>query len=431
MAAAVAQRGFDFVAQPGMVDDDVGKAGGGQPAQVPHDERLPAHRQQGLGQAVGQRAHALAAAGGEAAWTLLVTNNGPSTATGVTVADALPQGVTFRSATPSQGSCTAAGQQVICSLGTLPSGASTQIQVVGAIAATLEGATLVNVAAVSGEQPDPNPSNDRSDVPTSVGPPDAGNHDLAIVKRLADGARPVLNGTFGYQLTVTNAGPATAQAVTVTDTVPRALKVRGATVDGGSCTVRGQIVTCAIGDLPAGGSKAIAVRVTALQAGTVRNTATVAGRVADRDPSNDRASATVRITAPRAALRLQKRVVGRSVVRRGATVRFRIRVTNTSANAAAGVVVCDRLPRGLAVRSTGGGRLRRGQLCWNVGTLAGRASKTFTFSARVLSDARGRQVANVATATASNAPRRSARAVVRLSDGGILPGFARGGGVTG
>lgn len=381
--------------------------------------------------AIVKQGPALAAAGGDAAWTLLVTNNGPSTATGVTVADALPQGVTFRSATPSQGSCTAAGQQVTCSLGTLPAGASAQVQVVGAIDAALEGATLVNVAAVSGEQPDPNPSNDRSEAPTRVGPPDAGNHDLAIVKRVADGARPVLNGTFGYQLTVTNAGPAKAEAVTVTDTVPRALKVRGASVDGGTCSVRGQVVSCAIGDLPAGGSKTIAVRVTALATGTVRNTATVAGRVADRDPSNDRSTATVRITAPRATLRLDKRVVGRSVVRRGATVRFRIRATNTSANAAAGVVVCDRLPNGLAVRSTGGGKLRRGQLCWNVGLLPARASKTFTFSARVLSDVRGRQVANVATVTSSNAPRRSARAVVRLSDGGILPGFGRGGGVTG
>jgi uncharacterized repeat protein (TIGR01451 family)/fimbrial isopeptide formation D2 family protein len=381
--------------------------------------------------AIVKQGPAVAAAGGEAAWTLVVTNNGPSSATGVTVADALPQGVTFRSATPSQGSCSAAGQQVTCSLGTLGSGASAQVQVVGAIAATLEGATVVNLAAVGGEQPDPNPSNDRSETPTRVGPPDAGNHDLAIVKRLADGARPVLNGTFGYELTVTNAGPAKAEGVTVTDTVPRALKVRGSSVDGGRCTVRGQLVTCAIGDLPSGASKTIAVRVTALATGTVRNTATVAGRVADRDPSNDRSTASVRITAPRAALRLQKRVVGRSVVSRGATVRFRIRATNTSANAAAGVIVCDRLPNGLAVRSTGGGRLRRGQLCWNVGMLRGRASRTFTFTARVLSDVRGRQVANVATVTASNARRRSARAVVRLNDGGIQPGFGRGGGVTG
>ncbi|MBA2592590.1 MAG: DUF11 domain-containing protein, partial [Gammaproteobacteria bacterium] len=39
-------------------------------------------------------------------YTVPVTNNGPSNATGVTMTDTLPAGVSFVSATPSQGSCT-------------------------------------------------------------------------------------------------------------------------------------------------------------------------------------------------------------------------------------------------------------------------------------------------------------------------------------
>jgi large repetitive protein len=376
---------------------------------------------------------ALVAAGGEAAWTLLVTNNGPSTATGVTVADALPAGVTFASATPSQGACAAEGQLVSCALGTLAPGASVQVQVTGRVAGEIEGQTLVNVAAVRGEQPDPNPDNDRSEVPTRVGPPDAGNFDLAIDKRLADGARPVLGGTFAYALTVTNSGPAKAEGVTVTDTVPTGLKVRGASTAGGTCTVRGQLVSCALGTLAAGESRTIALRVTALAAGTVTNTATVAARVADRDPANDRSSVPVKVTAPKATLKLVKRALGRQPVNRGKTVRFRIAVTNTSANAASNVVVCDRLPEGLSLRSTGGGRLRRGDLCWTVGLLPAQATRTFTLSARVLADARGPRIGNVAVATAGNAPRVSARAVVRVGGplGGVLPTTGRGGGVTG
>lgn len=376
---------------------------------------------------------ATAAAGGQVAWTLLVTNNGPSTATGVTVADGLPGGVSYVSANPTQGACAAEGQTVSCALGTLAPGASVQIQVVGRIAPELEGRTVVNVAAVRGEQPDPNPDNDRSETPTRIGPPDAGNFDLAIDKRLADGARPVLGGTFSYALTVTNAGPAKAEGVTVTDTVPASLKVRGASTAGGSCIVRGQLVRCALGTLAAGETRTIALRVTALAAGTVTNTATVAAQVADRDPANDRSSVPVKVTAPQATLKVVKRALGRQPVARGTTVRFRIAVTNTSANAASNVVVCDQLPEGLSLRSTGGGRLRRGDLCWTVGLLPGKATRTFSLSARVLADARGPRIANVAIATAGNAPRISARAVFRVGGplGGVLPATGRGGGVTG
>ena len=382
--------------------------------------------------AIVKQGPAEAAAGGTAAWTLLVVNHGPSAASGVTVADALPDGVAFVSAAPSQGACSAAGQLVSCALGTLAPGASAQVQVVGRVAAELEGATVVNAASVSGEQPDPNPSNDRGELPTRVGPPEAGDFDLALEKRLADGARPALGAGFAYELTVANAGPAKAEAVTVADTLPRALKARTAKVAGGRCTIRGQLVSCALGTLAAGERRTVALRVTALKAGTIRNVATVAARVADRDAANDRATATVRIAQGRAALRLSKRVVGGARADRGGTVRYRIRVTNRSRRAAAGVVVCDRLPRGLAVRSTGGGRMRRGQLCWTVGLLRPQASRAFAFRARVLADARGPRLVNVATATAANARRRSARAVVRIpAVGDVLPTAARGGGVTG
>ena len=62
-------------------------------------------------------------------YTIMVVNNGPDTATGVTVTDVLPPGVNFISASPSQGSCT--GTAVIaCDLGTLPVAASATITVV-------------------------------------------------------------------------------------------------------------------------------------------------------------------------------------------------------------------------------------------------------------------------------------------------------------
>lgn len=65
---------------------------------------------------------------GNLSYTVTVTNNGPSSATGVTLTDTRSAG-TYVSATPSQGSCTGT-TTVTCSLGTIASGASATMTLV-------------------------------------------------------------------------------------------------------------------------------------------------------------------------------------------------------------------------------------------------------------------------------------------------------------
>ena len=62
---AVAERGAQLRAQPGEIDDHFAYAGARQRGEVPGDERAAADLHQRLGQRVGERPHALAAAGGE------------------------------------------------------------------------------------------------------------------------------------------------------------------------------------------------------------------------------------------------------------------------------------------------------------------------------------------------------------------------------
>jgi uncharacterized repeat protein (TIGR01451 family) len=85
-------------------------------------------------------------------WSIVVTNNGPQTATGVTITDEAAAGATIVSLQVSQGTCA----RTTCSLGTIPPGASVRI-----VARTrmLDEGERLNIVSVRGEQPDSVPEN--------------------------------------------------------------------------------------------------------------------------------------------------------------------------------------------------------------------------------------------------------------------------------
>ena len=100
--------------------------------------------------------------GNNVTYTLVAKNNGPTTATGVTVSDPVPANSTFVSASPG---CALAAGVVTCSAGTLAAGASQSFTV------TLKagsGGSIANTASVGGNQSDPHGGNNSSTVTTSV-----------------------------------------------------------------------------------------------------------------------------------------------------------------------------------------------------------------------------------------------------------------------
>jgi uncharacterized repeat protein (TIGR01451 family) len=97
-----------------------------------------------------------APSGGQIHYTITVTNNGPDASTNTTVTDILPAGVTFGSATPSQGSCSGT-TTVTCNLGTLAGSASATIDLIVNVTAP-EGTIIVNTATADSDQTDPTPA---------------------------------------------------------------------------------------------------------------------------------------------------------------------------------------------------------------------------------------------------------------------------------
>jgi uncharacterized repeat protein (TIGR01451 family) len=99
-------------------------------------------------------------------YTIVVTNQGPSTSPSMTITDPLPPGVGFVSATPGAPTCTHASGTVTCALGSLAPGANATV-IIQAVAGPGTG-VLANTATVAGGATDPLSANNADTETTTV-----------------------------------------------------------------------------------------------------------------------------------------------------------------------------------------------------------------------------------------------------------------------
>ncbi len=283
-------------------------------------------------------------AGGSFNYNITVTNNGPSSATGVRAVDTLPAGFTFSSGS----GCTAVGQQVTCNIGDLTNGGvANRTIAVNVSAALAHGVRLTNTVTVSGNETDLNPGNNSDQEGTTVNR----QANLAVVK--SDSSDPVVAGTsFSYSVQVTNNGPSNASGIRINDTLPAGLTFKTAG-SSSECTNAGQAVTCTISSLVVGNttSRTIAVDVDAsLPDGTkLTNTASVSGNEADPVQGNN--SESEQTTFNRRSDVGLSMVDSPPVVLPGKQVSYYITVTNHGPSQASGVSLTDNLPPGTSLFS--------------------------------------------------------------------------------
>lgn len=340
-------------------------------------------------------------------WTVTASNNGPSAAQDVTVTDEIPAEVTNPTVVSPFSGCQVNDHNVTCSLGTLPQGQSREIHLSGQLPTSMDASvtSILNTAKVSSSTVDLNRSNNTASVPTTIGR----SADVVMSKKVTDNPTPVPGQKVIFDLTATNRGPSTAEAVAVTDALPNGLVLSGQpTTTAGTCTSNDESITCELGNLDSGQSAVVTVTATVPASWTstepITNTAVAQSvKTPDPDTSNNTSSVTVTPQKPQADLVADKTFDSASLVP-GRQVTYNVNIRNAGPSVATDVTAIDILPQGLTLVSASSAgekcKTENNTVSCHYDTLAVGSRKSVTIVANVDPGLTG-NVTNTATVSSS------------------------------
>ena len=356
--------------------------------------------------------------GDKVTFTIDVTNNGPSTALAVEVADQLPAELTFVDSSRNDPSLPNYYNPTtgVWTVGDMPDGASETLTITATVLApsssTGPNSIILNTATGSTTTTDPNTGNDSSTA--FVTPLQS---DLAIAKAVSD-ATPNVGDTIQFAIGAANYGPADATGVVVTDVLPAGLTYVGPTAGIGTNPTVGSVnevggtLTWTIGSLNAGSTTTGAVPLFIYDVTvdapvpdgippTLANAASIAGYEHDPDPTNNTDS--VSETPQYADLEVDKQVSD-PTPNVGDVITYTITVTNSGKDDAENVELTDTLPSlnelsivGTPVASAGTFDTVSG--IWDIGTVYVGSPATLLVQAEVLAPATGNPLPQTNTAT--------------------------------
>ncbi|MEI7520147.1 MAG: hypothetical protein WCK40_02250, partial [Thermoleophilia bacterium] len=343
--------------------------------------------------------------GTPAVFQIEVRNTGPDAATGATLVDTLPAGLTYTYATISQGTnCTstpgASGTTTVsCALGTIEPNATATVKLEAMPGMSLLGTTVENTAVARSEIS--SPVADFADLTVRPGA------DLSLTKT-ASAAHVAQGGAIVYTLAATNEGPGSATLMQITDDLPVGVDYLSSSADGGgACSNVGATVSCVwTSPTPSGTTRGVTINAAAKASWVgltdadrnAVNTATTSSLTDDPNPSNNAASATVVVTD---AADLQVSASGPSTLAAGGTGQISFITTNGGPSTATDAVLDVTIPTGLAPVSAPAGCTISGQsVSCALGDMASGTSTTTAIEVQVapgLSEA-----PSTASATASS-----------------------------
>ena len=331
---------------------------------------------------------------------ITVTNDGPNTATNVSLTDLLPPGLT---ATGANGGITQGSYDPATGLfdiGTLANGASATLTLEGTVDVGAGGTTITNVTtAATGDQLDPTTVGD--DLTESVG--SINDADLVTVKSLASGdATPDEGDTVIFEILVTNNGGAQATNVSLTDSLPPGLTFTGSSTTQGSYDIATGLFD--IGTLSVGQSATLTLEGT-VDVGeggnTITNITTAAtGDQPDPSTAGDDLEETVNVNDAANLVTVKTLASGNANPAEGDTVTFQIEVTNEGGAQATNVSLTDSLPAGITftAETTSQGSYDPATGLFTIGTLDVGDTAILTLSGTVDAGQGGNTITNITTA---------------------------------
>lgn len=213
-------------------------------------------------------------------WTITVSNEGFNGATGVIVEDALPNSLEF---------ITASGdgyyENDVWYIGDVEVGDIKKLEIISKV---IETGDITNYAVVSGNEEDPDSSNNEAQDTVHIDPA----CDLSITKTVS---KYVFNegDLVTYSIKLTNAGPDDALNVKVNEVFDESLVLKSVKATKGNFDT--SINEWSMDELAAGGEEDLVVKFEAIKEGVFRNLASAISDTFDIDLSNNDDFALVKI----------------------------------------------------------------------------------------------------------------------------------------
>ncbi|MBN1218722.1 MAG: DUF11 domain-containing protein, partial [Anaerolineae bacterium] len=216
-------------------------------------------------------------------YTIIVNNSGSLTATGVVITDRMPISVTFVSASTPYSTPT--GGVITWTVGALPVSATHTVTMAVQLNTGVPAGTIItNTAWVTSNE-------GITDTDTVTNEVIGSTTDLTIVK--SDQPDPVIAGqVLTYTLVYTNNGPADAQAVYITDTLPTSVTFGSVVSENpplSGPTQTGQLLTWYTPTLATGASGSLIFTVTVGSgvSGTITNSVAITTTTPESNPNNN------------------------------------------------------------------------------------------------------------------------------------------------